>query len=362
MNVQRIDELARFDQPPGLEAAAQNPTVLAVGKRLASRVVELRPEAFEYEHGLMDKLQVVEDASEAGQGGLESLTDSQLDVAGLISLGVSERQIAERLICSLTAVKFHTGNILKKFNVWNRVELGHMARRAGILRQAVGETAVDRRTGRRILGETKKRISELTFTYSNDIVDQSGLTPREIEIIRLAGVGYGNEEISELLSGEKPLAVRTVRFHLSNAYGKLGVSDRSEAGLWVDFADKGIRIVPAEVSNSNIIDIRQRQRREVERFLGKRATALLTVWAARGMLEPGKHTPIVVQEDTLDELAERGVATNRMIKEGWVNLPVAVLARLLDEPSSGKIIRNPNWRQVALSVIYGETRKYLNKQ
>ncbi len=51
----------------------------------------------------------------------------------------------------------------------------------------------------------------------------SQLSPREIEIIRLAAAGLDNAAIAEQLV----LSVRTVERHLSNAYVKLGISGKS---------------------------------------------------------------------------------------------------------------------------------------
>ena len=57
------------------------------------------------------------------------------------------------------------------------------------------------------------------------------LSPREMEIIRLASRGMSSKEIA----GELSLAVRTVKAHLSNIFNKLSVASRTEAIL------KGLR-------------------------------------------------------------------------------------------------------------------------
>lgn len=51
------------------------------------------------------------------------------------------------------------------------------------------------------------------------------LTPREQEVLELLAQGWSNDRIGAALS----ISERTVRFHLSNAYQKLGVSTRAEA-------------------------------------------------------------------------------------------------------------------------------------
>ena len=51
------------------------------------------------------------------------------------------------------------------------------------------------------------------------------LTARELEILRLIAAGRSNPEIAELLY----LSLNTVKWHVKNLYGKLGVSSRVEA-------------------------------------------------------------------------------------------------------------------------------------
>jgi LuxR family maltose regulon positive regulatory protein len=51
------------------------------------------------------------------------------------------------------------------------------------------------------------------------------LTTRELEILRLIAAGQSNPEIAELLY----LSLNTVKWHVKNLYGKLGVSSRVEA-------------------------------------------------------------------------------------------------------------------------------------
>lgn len=51
-----------------------------------------------------------------------------------------------------------------------------------------------------------------------------GLTTREIEVLRLIGLGHTNSEIGELLA----LSVRTVESHRASIHRKLGLSTRAE--------------------------------------------------------------------------------------------------------------------------------------
>jgi LuxR family maltose regulon positive regulatory protein len=51
------------------------------------------------------------------------------------------------------------------------------------------------------------------------------LSKRELEILRLIGEGYSNQEIAERLV----LSVHTVKKHSSNIFAKLGVNSRTQA-------------------------------------------------------------------------------------------------------------------------------------
>lgn len=54
------------------------------------------------------------------------------------------------------------------------------------------------------------------------------LTKREREILKLVAEGYSNGQLARLLWVTEP----TVKFHLSNVYRKLNVSNRTEAARW----------------------------------------------------------------------------------------------------------------------------------
>jgi LuxR family maltose regulon positive regulatory protein len=51
------------------------------------------------------------------------------------------------------------------------------------------------------------------------------LTTREHEVLRLIAAGLRNQEIAEHLA----ISAATVKRHIANAYGKLGVGHRTEA-------------------------------------------------------------------------------------------------------------------------------------
>lgn len=65
-----------------------------------------------------------------------------------------------------------------------------------------------------------------TQTESRSEATHDALTPRELEILRLVADGSANLSIAH----ELRVTEQTVKFHLSNVYRKLGVSNRTQAG------------------------------------------------------------------------------------------------------------------------------------
>jgi LuxR family maltose regulon positive regulatory protein len=51
------------------------------------------------------------------------------------------------------------------------------------------------------------------------------LTPRELEVLRLIATGYSNREIARILV----VSLGTVKKHLSNIFGKLATTSRTQA-------------------------------------------------------------------------------------------------------------------------------------
>jgi DNA-binding CsgD family transcriptional regulator len=68
------------------------------------------------------------------------------------------------------------------------------------------------------------------------------LTARELEIVHLVARGYTNVQIAQRLWVTK----WTVKFHLANAYRKLGVSNRTQAARYL--FDHGLSDLPVDRS------------------------------------------------------------------------------------------------------------------
>jgi DNA-binding NarL/FixJ family response regulator len=73
----------------------------------------------------------------------DRLTDRELDVLRLVTTGLRNKEIAERLQITGNTVKFHLGNILGKLHATSRTELASRALREGL----IGPQAEERSQG-----------------------------------------------------------------------------------------------------------------------------------------------------------------------------------------------------------------------
>jgi NarL family two-component system response regulator LiaR len=74
------------------------------------------------------------------------------------------------------------------------------------------------------VGKAKARAS----APGADADEGVGLTRREREILALVSEGHSNRALAQMMW----VTEQTVKFHLSNIYRKLDVSNRTEAGMW----------------------------------------------------------------------------------------------------------------------------------
>jgi len=88
----------------------------------------------------------------------------------------------------------------------------------GMLRKELLETI-------RAVHAGQKRLSSEAAAEIAEHVTDSGLTPREIDVLRLVAAGNANKEIGACLT----LTEVTVKSHVKNILAKLGASDRTHA-------------------------------------------------------------------------------------------------------------------------------------
>ncbi len=78
---------------------------------------------------------------------------------------------------------------------------------------------------RPLMERAQGRLDRLVSTAPEPPDYPSGLSQREVEVLRLVALGNSNREIGE----ELVISEGTARRHVSNIYQKIGVNNRSEA-------------------------------------------------------------------------------------------------------------------------------------
>jgi two-component system nitrate/nitrite response regulator NarL len=119
-------------------------------------------------------------------------------ILGLIADGARNEEIATLLELSPNTVKFHLRVLYERLGVRNRVQAARTLDPAGIACEE-------------LLAEPPAELARLSR--------------REREVLELASEGLSNREIADRLI----ISANTVKFHLGNAYARLGVRGRVEA-------------------------------------------------------------------------------------------------------------------------------------
>jgi DNA-binding NarL/FixJ family response regulator len=149
---------------------------------------------------------VLMDLEMPGQNGIEATSD--LAAAGsearvVILTTFSDR---ERIFAALDAGA--VGYLLK--------DAEHEEIIRGVRAAAAGDAPLAPRAAREMLAERSAPRNE------------PGLSPRELEVLRLVARGLPNKVIAR----ELDISEKTVKAHLTSVFSQLGVSDRTQAALW----------------------------------------------------------------------------------------------------------------------------------
>jgi DNA-binding NarL/FixJ family response regulator len=78
------------------------------------------------------------------------------------------------------------------------------------------------------------RALDPVAAHLNSARDESGLTAREIEVLRLIAAGRSNQEIAD----ELVLSIRTVERHISTIYEKLGATGKAARAAATTYAHR----------------------------------------------------------------------------------------------------------------------------
>jgi DNA-binding NarL/FixJ family response regulator len=89
----------------------------------------------------------------------------------------------------------------------------------GIRAVARGESPINPRAARELLGARRTTGAAA-----------AELTPRETEVLVLVRQGLANKQIARRLG----ISERTVKAHLTSAFQRIGVVDRTQAALWAE--------------------------------------------------------------------------------------------------------------------------------
>ena len=115
---------------------------------------------------------------------------------------------AERIVAALDAGA--TGYLLKDADPADVLD--------GVRAISRGESPLHPRAARELLTARRARPGGVE------------LTPRETEVLALVRAGLANKQIARRLG----ITERTVKAHLTSAFARIGVSDRTQAALWAE--------------------------------------------------------------------------------------------------------------------------------
>lgn len=93
---------------------------------------------------------------------------------------------------------------------------------AAVRAVARGESPLDPRAARALL-RSRAAVQPAGVTRHD-------LSPREVEVLRLVMQGLLNKQIAQRLG----ITERTVKAHLTSAFQRIGVADRTQAALWAE--------------------------------------------------------------------------------------------------------------------------------
>ena len=236
---QRYNGLGRYeDALVAAERAAAGPSGLAQSIWVLSELIEAAVRSGQIERATDPLAQLAELTHAAG-------TDWALGThargAALLATGATAERLYREAIERLSRIHMSGSQALARahllYGEWlrrehRRVDAREQLRVAHTMLADMGAEAFAERA-RRELQATGETVRKRTV----ETLDE--LTPQEAQVARLAADGQTNSEIGAQLF----LSPRTVEWHLSKVFGKLGINSRKE--LRAALSDIGTDVVPA---------------------------------------------------------------------------------------------------------------------
>jgi len=159
---------------------------------------------------------VLMDLQMAGVDGVEATRLLQAEVDPPQVLVLTSFSDRERIVAALDAGA--VGYLLKDADPDEVI--------AGVRAVGRGESPLHPRAARELL----LARTDLPSAGAPSAGAQPKLTPREVEVLRLVRAGLANKQIARKLD----ISERTVKAHLTSAFQRIGVVDRTQAALWAD--------------------------------------------------------------------------------------------------------------------------------
>jgi DNA-binding CsgD family transcriptional regulator len=130
------------------------------------------------------------------------------------------------------------GSLRRAFEVWQRIDAPYAAARVRVLIGLACHALGDEEGASLEIGAARSTFERLGAAPDLARIDSLikgapsahayGLTPRELQVLRLVAAGDTNKAIAAELS----LSDRTIERHLSNIFTKLDLSTRAAATAW----------------------------------------------------------------------------------------------------------------------------------
>jgi len=154
---------------------------------------------------------------------------------------MGNRQVASELFVSIKTVQFHLTHIYAKLGISTRTELAAHLRDKDTTDRARLRAGPRRQASHQSEGTDLYSAGSTSHPLGHRDIERSQLTPQESAVARLVAAGMGNRQVASELF----VSIKTVQFHLTHIYAKLGISTRAELAAQLLDTDTTDRRMPA---------------------------------------------------------------------------------------------------------------------